>query len=310
MFTDPVSARKTGSPALIAICIPTFRRNELLGECLAALAAVRIPAGCRARQIVADNDAEGGARRICEERAAALPWPLTYVVEPKRGLAAVRNRLLREAADAGAEWIAFIDDDEHPDPCWLERHIDTLARFGAAVSSGPVVQPQTPGSAERLRRTGRETGSTPRYVACNNVVFSSRLFTAQHLEFDPQFDFMGGEDFDFFDASKRAGNAHVWSAEAIVYESVPPERATLRYLFVRHFSGAINSVARYRKERSAAGAWLHFGIKAAGKSIGACAALLTWPVRGRAALNDFVKRAANAAGYLSALAHVRFERYR
>jgi hypothetical protein len=69
-------------------------------------------------------------------------------------------------------------------------------------------------------------------------------------------------------------------------------------------------VARYRKERSAAGAWLHFGIKAAGKSIGACAALLAWPVRGRAALNDFVKRAANAAGYLSALAHVRFERYR
>jgi GT2 family glycosyltransferase len=295
---------------LIAICVPTCRRNELLGECLDSLGALRIPAGYRARQIVADNDADAGARRICEERAAALPWPLTYVVEPQRGLAAVRNRLLQEAADAGAEWIAFLDDDERPDPAWIERHIDALARFGAVVSSGPVVQPQTPGSAERLRRPGRETGSTPRYVACNNVVFSSRLFTAQHLKFDPQFDFMGGEDFDFFDASKRAGNAHVWAAEAIVYESVPPERATLRYLFVRHFSGAINSVVRYRKERSAGRAWLHFGIKSLGKLLAACVALLCWPVRGRAALNDFVKRTANAAGYLSALAHVRFERYR
>ena len=171
-------------------------------------------------------------------------------------------------------------------------------------------RPATPGSAERLARSRRETGSVPRHVACNNVVFSTRLAAVQGLRFDPRFDFLGGEDFDFFDASSRSGNLHVWTAEAVVYETVPPERATARYLFLRHFSGAINSVVRYRKERSAPRAWLHFGIKSLGKLAGACAALLCWPFRGRAALHEFVKRLANAAGYLSALANVRIERYR
>ena len=310
MFTDPVPARKTGSPPLIAICVPTFRRNALLGECLDALRALRTPPGFRLLPIVADNDADGGARAVCAERGAALAPPPQYVIESRRGLASVRNRLLDEAARAGAEWIAFLDDDERPDPAWLERHMDSLARFGAAVSSGPVVQPETPGSAERLLRSGRETGTVPRHVACNNVVFHVRLVTAQGLRFDPRFDFLGGEDFDFFDASARAGNAHVWNMEALVYESVPPERATLRYLFLRHFSGAINSVVRFRKEGSAPRAWLRFGIKSLGKLIGAIIALLLWPLRGRAALNECVKRAANAAGYLCALLNVRIERYR
>jgi glycosyltransferase involved in cell wall biosynthesis len=310
MFTDPAPARKTGALPAIAICIPTFRRNDLLAECLAALGTLRIPPGFRLLQIVADNDAGAGARDLCHERAATLGWPVSYVVEPRRGLASVRNRLLEEAVRAGALWIAFLDDDERPDPAWLERHMQALARFGAAVSSGPVVQPATPGSAERLRRPGRETGTVPRHVACNNVVFHTRLVVDQGLRFDPRFDFLGGEDFDFFDASARAGNAHVWNAEALVYEAVPPERATLRYLFLRHYSGAINSVVRYRKERSAARAWLHFGIKSLGKLIGSVVALLSCPFRGRAALHESVKRLANAAGYLSALAHVRVERYR
>lgn len=310
MFTDPAPARKTGSAPLIAICVPTFRRNALLGECLASLRALRIPAGFALLQIVADNDADGGARTVCAERGAALGWPVHYVIEPQRGLAAVRNRLLEEAARAGAAWIAFLDDDERPDPLWLERHMETLARHRAVVSSGPVVQPDTPGSADRLARSGRRTGDAPRHIACNNVVFHVDLVTGQGLRFDPRFDFLGGEDFDFFDASARAGNAHVWVAEALVYESVPPERATTAYLFLRHFSGAINSVVRYRKQRSAPRAWLHFGIKALGKLLGAGAALLSWPLRGRAALNESVKRAANAAGYLCALANVRIERYR
>lgn len=310
MFTDAAPVCKTGALPVIALCVPTFRRNDLLRDCLASLSALRIPAGSRIVQIVADNDADAGARRVCGELGGKLPWPVQYVVEPRRGLAAVRNRLLEEALRHGAEWIAFLDDDERPDPAWLERHLDSLRRFNAAVSTGPVVQPETPGSAERLARSGRETGAVPRHVACNNVVFHAKLAADQGLRFDPRFDFLGGEDFDFFDASARAGNAHVWNAEALVYETVPPERATSRYLFLRHFSGAINSVVRYRKEHSAASAWLHFGLKSIGKLFGACVALLSWPVRGRVALHESVKRAANAAGYLSALANVRVERYR
>jgi succinoglycan biosynthesis protein ExoM len=310
MFTDPAPAGKLRDQPAIALCIPTFRRNELLAACLGSLRELRIPAGYRLIPIVADNDAAGGARALCAQLGAALPWPLEYVIEPQRGLAAIRNRLLDEAVHHGADWIALLDDDERPDPAWLELHMAALARYGAAVSTGPVVQPETPGSPERLERSGRATGTVPRHVACNNVVFNVKLVADQGLRFDPRFDFLGGEDFDFFDASARAGNAHIWNAEAVVFESVPPERATAGYLFLRHFSGAINSVVRYRKEHSALRAWLHFGIKSLGKLVSAGGALLSWPVRGRAACNDFIKRIANAAGYLSALLNVRVERYR
>jgi glycosyltransferase involved in cell wall biosynthesis len=310
MFTDPVPARKAEVAAAVAICVPTFRRNQLLAGCLSALRALRVPHGFRLLLIVADNDEGGGARETCAELGAALPWPVHYVIEPRRGLASVRNRLLDEAARAGAGWIAFIDDDERAEPDWLERHMQSLERSGAVVSSGPVVQPETPGSGARPDRPSRRDGDTPRHVACNNVVFSMRLVTEQGLRFDPRFDFMGGEDFDFFDASKRLGNAHVWTARAVVCETVPPERATVRYLFTRHYSGAINSVVRYRKQRGAPRAWLHFGLKSLGKLLGACAALLCWPLRGRIALRDFVKRVANTAGYVSGLANVRSERYR
>lgn len=310
MFTDAASARKSASADTVAICIPTFRRNELLADCLGAVALLEAPPATRIVLIVADNDADGGAAAVCARLAAQLPWPLSCVVEPQRGLASVRNRLLHEALRAGAAWIAFLDDDERPAPDWLLRHLEALRRDQAQVSSGPVLQPETAGSAERLRRAQTRAGTTPRHVACNNVVFSSALAADQGLRFDPRFNFIGGEDFDFFEASARAGNRHLWTPAALVIETVPPERATLRYLLRRHFSGASNSVVRYRKQHGPLRAAGHFLIKSLGKLLSALGALLTLPFRGRVAAEDALKRLANAAGYLCGLVNLRIERYR
>lgn len=293
------------------MCVPSCRRPALLRDCLDGIARLVLPEDTALQVVVVDNDAAGTAREVCEAvrgRGVALH----YCIEPRRGLASARNRLLETALPLDADWIGFLDDDEIPDPRWLVQHLEALARYGADVSCGPVLPaggPDAVHTAERLR--SRRTGSTPRHVAANNVLFRRSLAAEQGLRFDAQFDFLGGEDFDFFDRSAALGNRHVWTAEAIVHETITPERSGWRYLFHRHFSGATASVARYRKQRGPLRAWLHFGIKAAGKLLGGSGSLLLACVHApRRRARDAVKRFANAAGYLAALCSFRVERYR
>lgn len=296
---------------LIVVCVPTFRRNDMLRDCLAGIGRLAVPDGCRVEVVVADNDMDGGAREVVEAARGTLPFPLHYCQEAERGVASIRNRLVEEALRLGADWLALIDDDEVPEPAWLAEHWKAIARFGADVSSGPALPaggPDAEDAARRLQR--RETGTTPRHVATNNVVFRRALVADQGLRFDTRFNLIGGVDFDFFDRSRALGNVHVWVAEARVFETIPPERATWRYLFWRHYSGAINAVARFRKQHSAAHAWLHFGIKALGKLLGALWALACAVLRPRDSLRAAVKRVANAAGYLAALLGLNAERYR
>ena len=283
----------------------------MLRDCLGAVNALRIPERLRVDIVVADNDAGGGAQHLCAELREAFVSPLHYVVEPQRGLASVRNRLLEEALRLDADWIAFVDDDERPEPDWLERHMEALQRYQADVSSGPVI-PAGPGQMPGDQgRSHRPTGSTPRNVACNNVVFRGTLAREQRLRFDARFNFIGGEDFEFFERSSRSGNKHVWVAEAVVIETIPSDRATWRYLFTRHFSGATNAVVRYRKTHGGALTWLHFVIKAAGKFLGAGVSLLCALLCARRRFaQSAVKQFANSLGYLSGLCNLTFERYR
>ena len=294
---------------LLALCIPTFRRNTLLRECLQAAAALVPPPGHRVEIFIADNDGAGGARSVVEALRPDLPFPLHYLVEPARGLSAVRNRLLDAAVERGAEHIAFLDDDERPEPAWLECLAAGLQTRAADVATGPVT---SMGESGTVLSTGRDqpSGSEPRHVACNNVLFMGKLAAEQGLRFDRRFDFVGGEDFDFFERSRQLGNRHAWIAEARVIETLPAERLTARYLAWRHYSGAASSVMRFRKHHPAMHTWAHFGLKAAGKGLGAVyalvAALFTLD---RRRVRTAMKRACNGAGYLAALLNLRIERY-
>jgi succinoglycan biosynthesis protein ExoM len=292
----------------IALCIPTLLRNEQLRACLESVSRLELPPGCTLEVIVADNDAGGAAAAVCAEFAARAAPPPRHVIEPRRGLSRVRNRLLEEALRTPAAFIAFLDDDERPAPDWLVRHLEALAG-GADVSAGPVLRdapgPTAPDPSPRI------PVRAPRFVACNNVVFRRRLADAQGLRFDPRFDFTGGEDFDYFEASRRLGNRHVWTASARVHEPPVPGRDTLRYLFLRHLSGAMTRVMQERKWRPGAGVWPRYLAKAAGKLAGSGVCLLRAALPPHAApLREAVKRLAAACGCLCGLLHIRMERYK
>ena len=298
-------------PTVIALCVPTYRRNDLLRQCLTAVSALRVPNNARLLVLVVDNDAGGGARFVAEDMAKRSGLHLLYFVEPRRGLCSVRNRLLEESLGTDAHWIAFLDDDEQPAPDWLLAHLHSLSASAADVSSGPVLQhPSVACVTVEPDPVSNPAPRVPRFVACNNVMFQRKLIADQGLRFDPRFNFTGGEDFDFFENSRRRGNRHIWAGAALVYETVTPERSTLRYLFHRHWSGAITRVMQQRKWGGRM-LWPHFLVKTCGKFLGGTACLLLAVVPPhRQAFRDGLKRYASAWGYLCGLMNFGSERYR
>lgn len=303
---EPAAPVSTAALSRVALCIPTYRRNDQLDACLDAVACLRLPPAVTLHVLVCDNDGGGGARPVCAVPRGALET--RYCIEPGRGLCCVRNRLLVEALATGADFIAFLDDDELPHPDWLAAHLAALAG-GADVSTGPVIQSAPAAGADY---DAVPSGNiTPRFVACNNVVFRRRLAAEQQLRFDMHFNFTGGEDFDYFEASRRLGNRHMWTADARVYEPLTPERATWRYQFHRHCSGAVTRVLQERKWRPGAGVWPRYLLKSVGKFVGAGTSVLRALLPGQErALHEAVKRCASGCGYLCGLLHVRIERYR
>src|SRR5687768_8138920 len=71
-------------------------------------------------------------------RSYRLPVTSTVVEEP--GISAVRNAILAEARDGGADFIAMIDDDETASPGWLAELLRIQAAFDADVVGGPVLR--------------------------------------------------------------------------------------------------------------------------------------------------------------------------
>ncbi|HEX6911670.1 MAG TPA: glycosyltransferase, partial [Longimicrobium sp.] len=122
----------------VAVCVPTHRRPESLRRLLLALDAQALPAPApEVEVLVVDNDAAGSARAVAEACAPLLRWPLRYAVEPERGISAARNRLA--ALAGGAEWLAWVDDDEEPEPGWLAALLRAAAAHGADAVAGPVL---------------------------------------------------------------------------------------------------------------------------------------------------------------------------
>lgn len=223
----------------VAVGVATYRRPDRLSELLDGLARLRFELSPSPEivVIVADNDADRSAEPICRRRDGR-PWPMRYQVVERRGIPFVRNRILAELPD-DADLVAFIDDDEVPDPAWLDRLLAAQQAFAADVVAGPVL-PRLPNAApdwvERGRffeRPRRPTGSPLETAATNNVLVRRGALPAGPC-FDPRF-VPQGEDSHLFRQLARSGHRLVWCDEAVVYESVPLERTRLGWLLSRAF---------------------------------------------------------------------------
>lgn len=222
----------------VTVAILTYLRPADLRRCLdgvmSEVVGLRRAAAVDAEILVVDNDPAGSAEEVVTSGAPA--W-VRCVVEPSPGISAGRNRALRECAQR--DLLAFIDDDEVPQPGWLLNLIKTQQQTAASAVAGRVVSqfegPLDPWVvASRLfERPPRPTGSNVGVAATNNLLLDLRKIRELGLQFDDRFGISGGGDSLFTRSLAAAGGMLVWCDEAVVTDHVPFERMSRRWVISR-----------------------------------------------------------------------------
>jgi cellulose synthase/poly-beta-1,6-N-acetylglucosamine synthase-like glycosyltransferase len=236
-------------PGLVYVSSLTYKRPGDLASLLNSLNGLTLPKGWEVCFLIVDNDPQGSGRAVVDAAKANFGDSLTYLVENTPGIPAARNRALKEALDANATLLCFLDDDEIPEPDWLRELVSCWASGSAALIGGPVRRHLPAESLSMKQRLlGRSMMSrravTDRLTASGAVSGKPRVYTnnwlcelatvrAHGLRFDTALQFSGGSDMAFYLAAQKMGIETGWCAKAIVNETLDPDRMTVRYQFER-----------------------------------------------------------------------------
>jgi succinoglycan biosynthesis protein ExoM len=228
---------------LVSICVITYQRPEGLRRLLKALnnltfTNVEQP---KIEVVVIDNDRAGEVVKLCEEIQADFQWILRSGVEPQQGISYARNRSIA-TADKSADFIAIVDDDEVPEPQWLEQLLLVQKNYNADVVAAPVLPFFPDDNVPDWVKRGKffdlpryQTGDSLEVAFAGNVLVRAELLRALDRPFAERFSLTGGEDSHLFMGLYRAGAKIIWANEAIVHEWVPQHRTTMRYILQRSY---------------------------------------------------------------------------
>lgn len=238
------SDSELGSVVRVDVGIASIGRATLL-RTLGSLVACKCPPGVAMRVVVADDSGTNEVATLLGE--SPVSYAAVHIVPcGMRNIAAARNACL-DAADA--EYLIFVDDDEWVAADWLEQmlaqaracHVDAI--FGRVVSIFPDQTPKWMSTAAFVRDDGNHGHRVASGRTGNTLL---RLATVRRLglRFREEFGQTGGEDTDFFTRFGAAGAVMVVSTQAVVYESVPPSRATVSYLRLRYIGSGQSYAAQ------------------------------------------------------------------
>jgi glycosyltransferase involved in cell wall biosynthesis len=281
----------------VALCIPTFRRSQGLRKLLTHVGELTY--GGRLAVIVVDNDAgeEAGAH-VVEQMSQDYPFPLTVVVEPRRGQTYAYNRAFRDACRAtpSPDYVAVLDDDEYPDRAWLTEMVAAALALRADIVGGPVL-PVFDDPQHWLARSGLYEPPRHRGGPVEMIYGAGSMLIRRSV-------------LEFFTRCRRDGRSFGWADRALVYETTPPSRTTVGWLIRRNFRKGTEIT---RIDRSFNGdPWSlarRWGRGLALLSLGILA-LPFAALRGRGAVIGSLNRAARGAGRIAAEFDILYEEYR
>ncbi len=227
----------------VAVCVITYGRPEGLRRLLEGLDRLtfsEVVPSPAVEIIVVDNDPTGSACALLERENPVRNWPLRCHVEPRRGIPHARNRAI-SGVGPGIDFVAFVDDDEVPEPRWLDELLRVQREHDADAVAGTVLRYFDEPPPDWILKGGFfekrrfRTGYPVKYVDTANSLVRRELFEGQRKPFDERLAFSGGEDTHFFLRAHRDGRKMVWADGAAVHELIPKSRATAGWVFRRAY---------------------------------------------------------------------------
>jgi len=233
---DEMSLPSTQSIPHICVCVCTYKRPLPLKRLLTELDQQDTGGMFTYSIVVADNDQNRSAESTVADFRSTPSVPLKYCVEPTQGIARARNKVIENAE---GDFLAFIDDDEFPAAGWLLALFKTLVQFDVDGVLGPVKRyfdeaaPAWFVNGKFLDRKVNPTGMRVEWFESRtgNVLLKREVVAGGTPPFRTEF--QAGSDVDFFRRKMEEGRVFLWSADAMVFEVVPPSRWTRSYLLKR-----------------------------------------------------------------------------
>jgi glycosyltransferase involved in cell wall biosynthesis len=296
-------------PVPVSVCIATYRRPESLGRLLEGL--TKLGPGTPAFEVVVvDNDTAGSAAPVAASFSDRLP--LRFAVEPRRSVAHARN--LSVALARGA-FVAFIDDDEVPDPRWLAELHAAVSAAGADGGFGPVevrFDDDVPAWIHRsafFEGSVQPTGATvPWWRARTGNALIRRSSLGNRAEpFDPRLGSTGGEDTDLFYRMIRSGARFIAVESARVVERRSRHRSSGWWMLRRSFrqGGTIVDVSlRHERAVTQLRAWSRAAVRVVTEG---CRAVRHFRTRDRSF--EHLLNATQSLGMLAVMFGLRYHEY-
>lgn len=124
----------------LTVVVRTFNCADTIGPLLTRLSGLSRPDNWPFELLFVDNNSADGTVSVLESFAATFPAPARVVVEARPGAAYGRVRGLTEAQ---GDYVAFLDDDNWPQPDWLSQIRDAIARQPDAAAFNGKIKPVT-----------------------------------------------------------------------------------------------------------------------------------------------------------------------
>ena len=189
-----------------SVVIPTFKRPELLANCLQCLAGYMIAdpqtQGFEVEVIVTDDEAGSpNAARFIEQYPQVI-----WNQGPSKGPASNRNS---GASIASGDCIVFLDDDCLPQAGWLEAYLPLF-------KSGALLEGRTIADREQLRFNEESpVNETGGYLWSCNFALDREVFLELN-GFDEGYIYAAMEDVDFRERLHDLGYLPEFVPEALV----------------------------------------------------------------------------------------------
>jgi succinoglycan biosynthesis protein ExoM len=225
----------------LAICIPTYKRTIMLRKLVLSIFDCNLNRTLinDVNIIVVDNDIDKTAEPVISELKEnfKISYKIDYFNHPLKGIANVRNELIKKAWSLNPDFIIFIDDDEYVTSEWLNELVKTILDNNSDAARGPVLAELDKSVPDSIscwfKRESYANNSQIYSIATGNLILKFSSLVNYDVWFDSRFNTIGSSDTYFGIQILKKKAKVIWAANAITYETIPKNRANLNWLIKR-----------------------------------------------------------------------------